>query len=135
MRPTQLRSHLRRVLGTSGGGGHSLGAFLFEGPIRESVHRLKYRGQRAAAQLGQLMAENTDGRVASVGVAVPVPLHSSRLRPRRYNQSLLLARELGKTLGLPVKDGLLPKVRNSPPQVEERSQGDRQSNVLGSFEC
>ena len=108
--------------------------FLFEGPIREAVHRLKYRGQRAAAQLGQLMAESTAGSVASVDVAVPVPLHSSRLQRRRYNQSLLLARELGKTLGLPVEDGLLPKVRNSPPQVEERSREDRQSNVLGSFE-
>ena len=108
---------------------------VFEGPIREAVHRLKYRGQRAVAQLGQLMAESTASSVAPVDVAAPVPLHSSRLRRRRYNQSLLLARELGKTLGLAVGDVLLPKVRNSPPQVEERSREDRQSNVLGSFEC
>ena len=110
--------------------------FLFEGPIREAVHRLKYRGQRAAAaQPGQLMAESAAGSVASVDVAVPVPVHSSRLRRRGYNQSLLLARELGKTLGLPVEDGLLSKVKNSPPQVQARSREDRQSNVLGSFEC
>ena len=30
---------------------------------------------------------------------------------------------------------MLSKVKNSPPQVEARSLEDRQSNVLGSFEC
>jgi ComF family protein len=110
--------------------------FLFEGPIREAVHRLKYRGQRAAAtQLAQLMAESAARSVASVDVITPVPLHPSRLRKRGYNQSFLLARELGKILGLPVQDGLLSKVKNSPPQVETPSREERQSNVAGSFEC
>jgi ComF family protein len=110
--------------------------FLFEGPIREAVHRLKYRGQRAAAaQLAQLMAESAARSVASIDVITPVPLHSSRLRKRGYNQSFLLARELGKILGLPVQDGLLSKVKNSPPQVEARSREERHSNVSGSFEC
>ena len=110
--------------------------FLFEGPVREAVHRLKYRGQRAAApQLGGLMAQTVAGDVRSVDLATPVPLHPSRLRERGYNQSLLLAKELGKVLGLPVQDGLLSKVKNSPPQVGTRSREDRQSNVSDSFEC
>jgi predicted amidophosphoribosyltransferase len=35
-------------------------------------------------------------------VLVPVPLHWTRLLIRRYNQAQLLAREVGRTLDLPV---------------------------------
>ncbi len=110
--------------------------FLFDGPVREAIHRLKYREQRAsAAQLAHLMADTAARSVASLDVITPVPLHSSRLRRRGYNQSFLLAKEIGKILELPVQGGMLSKVKNSPPQVEALTREDRQSNVSGSFKC
>ena len=109
--------------------------YLFEGPLREAVHRLKYRGWRAAAPaLGGLLARHLEQRKLSGEVIVPVPLHSRRLRSRGYNQSNLLAREAGKLLGIPVREDLLKRANDSPPQVEARNRDHRRSNVAGSFE-
>ena len=66
---------------------------------------------------------------------MPVPLHPKRLRRRGYNQALLLARELGKLRGLEVNDHLLSRPKDSPPQVEATSLGQRRLNVADSFDC
>ena len=112
--------------------------YLFEGPLRDAVHRLKYRGWRAAAPvLGRLLAgylEHHKLPIESTGqVLVPVPLHPRRLRSRGYNQSHLLAKEAGKLLDLPVREDLVKRVKDSPPQVEARSSEQRRVNVAGSF--
>ncbi|MGR3570038.1 MAG: ComF family protein, partial [Pseudooceanicola nanhaiensis] len=44
----------------------------------------------------------------------PVPLHRWRLVRRRYNQSALLARALGRWLGAEVCPDLLERVRRTP---------------------
>ena len=70
--------------------------YLMQGTIREGVHSLKYRNVRAAAPtLAGLLGPSLEP--APPGDAlVPVPLHRKRLRRRGYNQSALLAREVGK---------------------------------------
>ena len=112
--------------------------YLFEGPLRDAVHRLKYRGWRAAAPvLGRLLAgylEHHKLLIESTGqVLVPVPLHPRRLRSRGYNQSHLLAKEAGKLLDLPVGEDLIKRATDSPPQVDARSSEQRRANVSGSF--
>ena len=81
------------------------------------------------------MSEYLRGSAVPAGVVVPVPLHSRRLRSRGYNQSALLAREIGKRLNLPVREDLLVRVRNARPQVETQSQQERRQNVADNFEC
>ncbi len=110
--------------------------FLFDGPVRDATHRLKYKGERAAAgPLAGLMAEYLGRNPAPADVLVPAPLHPRRLRSRGYNQSALLAREIGKRLNLPVREDLLIRVRNPRPQVETQSQQERRENVANDFEC
>ncbi|PKB58671.1 MAG: hypothetical protein BZY83_05750 [SAR202 cluster bacterium Casp-Chloro-G2] len=126
--------------------------YLFEGDIRETIHRLKYRGWRVAAPvLGRMLADylkhhqlqvQTTGPAGANGpvrledsVLVPVPLHHRRLRRRGYNQSLLLAREAGRSLDLPVRDDLLVRAEDRPPQVDTRSQAERRENVARSFQA
>ena len=125
--------------------------FKFGGPVRDAIHRLKYKGERSAAgPLGALMAEHLKLRFdsrwpgshrpgsrwpSSVDTLVPAPLHPRRLRSRGYNQSALLAREIGDRLNLPVREDLLVRVRNTRPQVETQSPQERRDNVAGSFEC
>ena len=110
--------------------------FLFEGPVRGAIHRLKYKGERAAAGLlAELMAEYLERNPASVDALVPTPLHPGRLRSRGYNQSALLAREIGKRVNLPVLEDLLVRVSNPRPQVETQSQQERRENVADNFEC
>ena len=108
--------------------------YQFEGPLREAVHRLKYRGWRVAAPvLGGLLAGYLDRHKLLGQVMVPVPLHSRRLRSRGYNQSHLLAKEAGKLLGMPVREDLVKRQTDSPPQVEAQSREQRRANVAASF--
>ena len=63
---------------------------------------------------------------------VPVPLHPSRLRRRRYNQSALLALEVARLTGLDVDPHLVNRHRNTRRQVGLSGDG-RLRNVQGAF--
>lgn len=99
--------------------------------LREAIQRFKYGGTvHLDRPLGALLA----ARVApgNTQVVVPVPLHPARLRQRSYNQSLLLARVLGRQLGLPVVAEMLHRVRPTPPQ-QGLSARVRRRNLAGAF--
>ncbi len=107
-----------------------------QGLVRDAVHRFKYGNLRAAApELGELLAGYLAAHPIAGDVLAPVPLHPRRLRSRGYNQSELLAVELGKLTGLPVEKGLLERRKNTPPQVKAVSRDDRVENVRDSFVC
>ncbi len=110
--------------------------FVFDGVVRQAIHELKYRNLRALAApmaeflQGYLLANPMPGEVL-----VPVPLHRKRWRERGYNQSSLLARELGKLTDLPVVDDCLVRQQHTPPQARAANVSERQSNVAGAFTC
>ena len=109
-------------------------AFIMEGAIREAIHALKYRNLRAASPtLGRLLARWLVSNPIPGEVLVPVPLHKRRIRDRGYNQSALLAKEVSKVTGLPVRENLLVRTRDTPPQISLSLQ-ERIGNVEGSFE-
>ncbi len=66
---------------------------------------------------------------------VSVPLHARRLRERGYNQSSLLAGELGKRMGLPVIEDCLIRVKQAQPQVRAVDVEERRRNVADAFVC
>jgi len=66
---------------------------------------------------------------------VPVPLHQKRVRESGYNQSRLLAKELGKLTGLPVVGDCLIRQRHAPPQTKTLTVDKRRSNVANAFTC
>ena len=63
-----------------------------------------------------------------------MPLHARRLRERGYNQSQLLARQLGRYAGLPMDDRTLARHRYTRPQVALTA-AERRQNVEGAFGC
>lgn len=110
--------------------------FHFEGEARQAILSFKYKNLKAlAAPLAQLMAEYVRAHPSPVDILVPVPLHPRRLRERGYNQSSLLARELGRLASFPLAEGTLLRLKNTPPQVRTKSAEERQSNVTGAFIC
>lgn len=110
--------------------------FLYQGSVRDLVHALKYDGQTALAEpMTALMEADLREQGAGIDLVVPVPLFSRRRRSRGYNQSALLAREIGKLLAVPVADDALVRLRNTPPQARLTSAGERRSNVEGAFAC
>jgi len=107
--------------------------FLFEGPVRVAVHRLKYRGRRSLAEpLGALMADWWAQHPAEIDLVVPVPLHPRRLRQRGYNQAALLAAVLAGRIQQPLAEGVLFRVRYTRPQMELK-EVERRRNVRGAF--
>ncbi|OGO01760.1 MAG: hypothetical protein A2Y72_00525 [Chloroflexi bacterium RBG_13_53_26] len=110
--------------------------FYFEGIIRQSIHLLKYDNLRAlAVPLATLMREYLDTAALPGEILVPVPLHKRRIKERGYNQSALLARQLGRQVNLFVWENSLVRLRDTPPQARTTSAEERRRNVAGAFVC
>jgi ComF family protein len=104
--------------------------------MREAIHQLKYRNLRAlAVPLAKLLHDYLITDPMPAEVLVPVPLHQKRLRERGYNQSSLLARQLGKLADLPIVDDCLIRQRHATPQARTATVEERQSNVTDAFAC
>ncbi|OGN96505.1 MAG: hypothetical protein A2Z77_07560 [Chloroflexi bacterium RBG_13_51_36] len=110
--------------------------FRFDEVMRKAIHELKYRNLKAiSSRLAELLADYVRANPVPGQVLVGVPLHPRRLRERGYNQSSLLARELGKRIGLPVVEDCLVRVRQAQPQVRAVDVEERRRNVAGAFVC
>jgi ComF family protein len=110
--------------------------FRFDGVMRQAIYQLKYRNLRAVATtLAQLLNDYLVTNPVPGEVLVPVPLHRKRLRERGYNQSSLLAKELGKLINLPIVDDCLIRQRHALPQARTPTVEERQSNVADAFTC
>jgi len=104
--------------------------------MRQAIHQLKYGNLRAlAVPLAKLLQDYLLTTPMPGDVLVPVPLHQKRLRERGYNQSSLLAKELGKLTSLPVINDCLIRQRHAPPQTKTSTVAERQSNVANAFTC
>ena len=104
----------------------------FEGPLREAIHQYKYRPCRS---LGHPLAMWMTAHLRSleaIDLIMPVPLHTSRLRKRGFNQALLLAAPVAKTAAVPLSYDNLVRIRPTRPQVE-LSGDERLHNVAGAF--
>jgi len=106
----------------------------YEGVARRLVHALKFRGHDTlVAPSGALMAtaareRGLDDRLDAV---VPVPSTSRRNRERGYDPGALLAEEVARRLGRPLR-ALLSRVRDAPPQSKVPA-AERPRNVRGAF--
>jgi ComF family protein len=106
--------------------------YRYEPPLQDAIHLFKYHRKVAlAGALGELMNTAwTD--IPEVDTVIPVPLHPSRLREREFNQSLLLADRVARSLHRPVSWTALLRVRATEPQTELRRAG-RLKNLRRAF--
>jgi len=110
--------------------------FRFGGVMRQAIHQLKYANLRAlAVPLAKLLSNYLITNPMPGEVLVPVPLHRKRLRERGYDQSRLVAKELGKLINLPVVNDHLSRQRHAPPQARTLTVAERRSNVADAFIC
>lgn len=106
----------------------------YEGVARRLVHALKFRGHDILVpRCGALMASaaralGLDERLDGV---VPVPSTGKRNRDRGYDPGALLAEEVARRLGRPLRP-LLSRAREAPPQSTVPA-AERRRNVLGAF--
>ena len=111
----------------------AVAVFNDESVVRDLVHGLKYADRHESRRLlGRWMVDAGCDLFAGTDVIVPVPLTRWRLIRRQFNQSALLAHEIGRATGLGVDAQLLAKTRTTPPQVG-LTREQRRLNVRGAF--
>ncbi len=109
-------------------------AAIFEGALRDGIHRFKYqRWSSLAEPFGEMLADFWQAERLTADWLIPVPLHPSRERDRGYNQSELLARVLSRRVGVPVSRHGLRRTRATAVQMTLNA-AQRHANVAGAFE-
>ncbi len=103
----------------------------YEDTLRGLIHLFKYQKVRPLAKpLGALIARAIP-REQSFDLIVPMPLHWKKRWTRGYNQSELLAMEVARRWGVPVKK-VVRRVKPTMPQAG-LSNSKRRLNVRGAF--
>lgn len=98
--------------------------FLYQGPMATAIRSLKFSGWKVLARhLAGAMAEVWD---LDADVVTWVPLSRRRRSRRGFDQAELLARPVGRRLGLPVR-GLLVRSRDTPPQARRGGEERRRA--------
>lgn len=103
------------------------------GILREMVQALKYENARPVARpLGERLAACLEAQDWMIDIIVPVPLHTSRLRERGYNQSQLLGEHVADRTGIECIPAALRRIRSTQSQVTITAQ-ERLTNVRDAF--
>lgn len=103
----------------------------YEDTLRGLIHLFKYNQIRPLARpLGALLARAIP-REHRFDLIVPMPLHWRKRWSRGYNQSELLAKEIARRWGVPVKK-IVRRVKDTAPQAG-LTNSKRRLNVRGAF--
>jgi ComF family protein len=106
---------------------------VFDSPIQNGLHTMKYRGNRALGEsLALQMAAYFRSLQWEVDMIIPVPLGKKRLQERGYNQVALVAEPLAYEVGLAYGPKSLWKARETRSQVG-LNVSERQKNVHDAY--
>lgn len=108
--------------------------WYYEGNVRKSLLRYKFYGARSYADAyGRLLAMKiSNAHPGGFDILTWIPVSPARKLRRGYDQVELLAKTVGRELGVqPVP--LLKKVRHNPAQSGLKDASQRRANVLGVY--
>ncbi len=108
--------------------------FEYTGEIRKAIFHLKYDGNKALGSIFACLIYNAfqkNGINMDFDGIAAVPISAKRLKERGYNQTELIAKELGILSGIPYVEGLV-RVRETVPQ-NSLGISERAKNVMGAF--
>lgn len=132
-----LKYHYQRHFGTDKFIDDFRAAYLFEAdkPIQRIIHSLKYDKKFFVGTfLGKMVAKIHYEEILkwNADFIVPVPLHRIKKSLRGYNQSDYIAKGISKELGIPVKNKLIKRKRNTETQTH-LTHFERMMNVKEAF--
>lgn len=108
--------------------------FPYEGGFRDALQRYKFQGRhRMAKALGLLMAEAAQRFPYRFDAVTYVPLSPKDRRSRGYDQSELLAVQVGRALRLPVRPLFIKS--NATATQHDLGAAQRRENVKGAYRC
>ncbi len=109
---------------------------IYEGVIQNLIHQFKYNNKQF---LGPVLARLMNEFIREYGISldfidqiIPIPLNSTRMREREFNQAEILSRYIAEELKKDVFKDLLIRSRNTFSQTGLKN-NQRLENVKGSF--
>lgn len=111
-------------------------AFRYDFPLDRLVQSFKFSANLALLDMfaDAFVAQLEAHLIEFPNLIVPMPLAAKRLATRGFNQSQLLANEIGKRLNVKVESRGLLRVRDTPPQAG-LDRAARLKNVKDAFDC
>lgn len=109
--------------------------FQYESLVRKLILCYKFSNKAYLNHFfANQIAQNEKNRelLKEYHMIIPVPMHQKKMQKRGYNQTELVAHELEKSLGIPMKKDILSKVVNTITQSKLGGKA-RQSNIQHAF--
>ena len=108
--------------------------FMYKDFIHDAIPQFKFNQKFNYGQLlANLFCQSIEeAKLDLPEVLVPVPLHKKRIRSRGFNQSLELARMIGKKLKIKVCRNAVKRIRETHVQMQLPAK-QRTSNVKNAF--
>jgi ComF family protein len=104
--------------------------FRYNDVIKKIIGDFKYRDQtHIAKKLVRFFLIHAKKEIAESDFIVAVPLHKNKLRKRKFNQSLLLARAISKTK---LQPDFLLRIKDTSAQVSLQKK-QRENNLKNAF--
>lgn len=113
----------------------SLYIFEKDKELQRIIHQLKYnRRFLIGTFLGEMIGEIKKEVILSWGIdcIVPVPLHNLKKSERGYNQSLYLAKGIGKHLSISVRNEYVKRKKYTLTQTKMNLK-ERENNITDAF--
>ena len=105
---------------------------VYNDDSRKIVLAFKYGDQQQCALTMTRFMARCVSDPARYDAVIPVPLHRGRLIRRRFNQSAVLARHIGRMLHIPYRPDYLVRTR-ATPQQKQKNYKQRRKNVRSAF--
>jgi ComF family protein len=107
----------------------------YDTALKQLIHHFKFGKQPGVmkdiapfmADYFGLQEDSWDGFYVA-----PIPLYFRKMKERTFDQSFLIAREVSRTLNLPLANGLLRRVRDTDSQAR-KTKSERAKNIKGAF--
>ncbi|WP_342805789.1 ComF family protein [Alteromonas sp. M12] len=130
-----LLNNVAVCLGLSSANFDSLTALAeYQWPLSNLITQLKFHNKSIHARgLAQLFCAHARPPQSQLPQAIiPIPLHTSRLAQRKYNQAAIIALEIAKQSGIPCLTDTLARPKKTLAQTELTAQ-QRQKNIKDAF--
>ena len=114
---------------------HGIALLNYDETARHSMAQIKYNNKREYLDFYGTALTARYGRTIrrmQADALVPVPVHATRKKTRGFNQAEILARVIGKKLGIPVIPEMLVRNKKTLPQ-KDLSAAERLKNLSGAF--
>ncbi|MCC8169954.1 MAG: hypothetical protein LIO59_06285 [Oscillospiraceae bacterium] len=110
---------------------------FYSDTIRDIIIAYKFNGQRAYSDiLSYILCDLLKDmqHLCEFDCVIPMPLSKKRMNERGFNQSALLAKPLADCLGVPYRDDILFRIRETKRQSRIKI-SERTANVQNAFEA